>query len=71
MLTMNGQELAGRVQRQRPDVPIVYASGYVDDVVAQQGVLEPGTLLITKPLAEEALTPKLCQALAQGQRERG
>jgi len=67
---MNGRELARRIQRQRPDIRIVYMSGYADDAIAQHGVLEPATSLITKPFTEESLTRKLRQALEQTPRER-
>jgi CheY-like chemotaxis protein len=56
---MNGRELAGRVKERRPDVRVLYMSGYTEDAIAHRGVLDAGVSLISKPFTQESLTRKL------------
>jgi len=63
---LNGRELALRVRQRRPDIRVLYMSGYTEDAIANRGVLEAGALLISKPFTQEALTGKLREALGQG-----
>jgi CheY-like chemotaxis protein len=59
MPQMNGRDLARRVKQQRPDVRVLYMSGYTEDAIANQGALEAGSSLISKPFTQETLTRKL------------
>ena len=59
MPQMNGPELARRVKARRPDVRVLYMSGYTEDAIANRGVLEAGVSLISKPFSQEALARKL------------
>jgi len=68
---MNGRELGLRVKERRPDIRVLYMSGYTEDAIAHRGVLEPGALLISKPFTQEALTRKLREALGAELREQG
>jgi len=49
---LNGAEIARRARTMRPDLPIVYMSGYVADV---EGPLEPAAPLLQKPFTIAAL----------------
>jgi PAS domain S-box-containing protein len=60
---INGRELARRLQARRPSLRVLYMSGYTDDAIARHGVLEPGTLLLSKPFTEELLTRRVREAL--------
>jgi CheY-like chemotaxis protein len=62
---MNGRELALRVKERRPDIRVLYMSGYTEDAIAHRGVLEAGAFLISKPFTEESLTRKLREVLAR------
>jgi CheY-like chemotaxis protein len=46
---MNGPDLAQRLRRLRPDLQVMYISGYADDALSHHGVLEPGIVLLSKP----------------------
>jgi len=59
MPQMKGRELANRVQARRPDVRVLYMSGYTEDAIVNRGVLESGISLISKPFTQEALSRKL------------
>ena len=59
MPEMNGRELAEAVQRQRPGLPVLFISGYTDDIVAQHGILRDGVALLEKPFSTSALVHKI------------
>jgi PAS domain S-box-containing protein len=61
---MNGRELAERLTAGRPDLRVLYTSGYGEDVIARHGVLEPGVLLLQKPYALPKLAGLVRTALA-------
>jgi CheY-like chemotaxis protein len=60
---MNGRELAQRLKERRPDVRVLYMSGYTEDAIAHRGVLEQGAFLISKPFSQEVLARRLREAL--------
>jgi two-component system cell cycle sensor histidine kinase/response regulator CckA len=62
---MDGRELAARVTRERPDVQILFMSGYTDRMRTTDGYLEPGVHLLEKPFTAETLLKKTRQILGQ------
>ena len=58
-----GSELAGKIRILQPNVRVVFMSGYTQDLLAAQGVLEPGVHLIEKPFSETTLLTKLREIL--------
>jgi PAS domain S-box-containing protein len=52
---MSGRELAEAIGPHIPGLPVVYMSGYSHEVIAHQGVLEPGVLLVEKPFTDAQL----------------
>jgi two-component system cell cycle sensor histidine kinase/response regulator CckA len=57
---MNGRELAERLAWMRPNMKVVYMSGYTDDARIVRGL---ETLLLKKPFTPSALARKIRQAL--------
>jgi two-component system, cell cycle sensor histidine kinase and response regulator CckA len=55
MPEMSGRELAGRLLELRPALKVLYISGYSQDAIAQHGVLDPGTTLLSKPFTPDDL----------------
>jgi len=56
---MNGKELAQTVQALRPEIKVLYASGYTENAIAHHGVLDEGIEFIGKPYAPQALAVKV------------
>ena len=55
MPVLNGRDLAVRLAEQRPDLPILFTSGYTDDNVVRRGLLESGQPFLQKPFSPSAL----------------
>lgn len=60
---INGRELAERVARIRPEIRVLYMSGYTDQVIVHQGILESGAVLLQKPFTLATLATKLREIL--------
>jgi two-component system, cell cycle sensor histidine kinase and response regulator CckA len=56
---MSGRQLAMRLCELHPGLKVLFMSGYTDNVMAQHGVLEPGTELLQKPFTLHSLGDKV------------
>jgi PAS domain S-box-containing protein len=71
MPVIGGQELARRLQVQRPELPVVFMSGYTDDEVVRRGLLERGAPFLEKPFSPEVLARTLQQVVQRARPGRG
>jgi two-component system, cell cycle sensor histidine kinase and response regulator CckA len=55
MPEINGQDLAALVRRHRPDLPVLFMSGYNEEAVLHDGVLADDTSFLEKPFSPGAL----------------
>jgi PAS domain S-box-containing protein len=58
----NGKELATYLRSNGCEAPVIYISGYTDDVIADHGVLSTEVFFLQKPFGKEALLDKIWQA---------
>ena len=60
---MNGRELAQRISEIRPNVKVLYMSGYTENVIGRNGTLDAGVRLLQKPFTLRDLKSKVREAL--------
>ncbi len=62
---LNGREVAERLRAARPDLKVLYMSGYTDDAILRRGILAQRSSLIQKPFSAADLTNRVSELLAQ------
>src|SRR5262249_59367728 len=60
---VGGRELAERVAQLRPEVKVLYMSGYTEQAFNQQGLLGSDAVLLQKPFTLATLASKLREIL--------
>ena len=60
---MNGRQLACEVKRSRPDIKVLYTSGYTENAVIHHGRLDSGVLLLAKPYRKTDMARMIRTAL--------
>src|SRR5215472_4165435 len=60
---MSGRELAGRISARRPEIRVLYMSGYTDNVISSGGMLERGLAFMQKPFSPATLVRKVREVL--------
>ncbi|MGI4796369.1 MAG: ATP-binding protein [Janthinobacterium lividum] len=66
MPDMNGRQLAEEATRRQPGLKVLFTTGYTQDAVVHNGVLEPGMQLLPKPFNLEQLAFKMHEVLGAG-----
>jgi len=66
MPQMGGRELAKRIAALRPEIKLLFMSGYTDNAIVQQGVLDRETPFLQKPFTPAALAGKVRETLDMG-----
>lgn len=62
----DGRELAAMARQQRPDLKVLFITGYTQNAVTMSGFLEPGMELMTKPFTMDKLVAKVCEIGERG-----
>jgi two-component system cell cycle sensor histidine kinase/response regulator CckA len=63
MPDMDGKELSERIIAVKPGLKCLYMSGYTEDVIARQGILDEGVKFVCKPFSLKILAAKVREAL--------
>ena len=60
---LSGRQLAQQLAQLRPDLKVLYASGYTDNAILHHGILESGIAYLQKPFTPETLGRSVRQVL--------
>jgi len=66
---LSGRDLAELLSTRRPDMKVIYMSGYTDEVIAHRGILKAGIPFIQKPFTVVSLSRKVREVLDEAQEE--
>jgi signal transduction histidine kinase/CheY-like chemotaxis protein len=60
---MSGRELATLARQRNPSLKILYTTGYTRNAIVHNGILDPGTHLLSKPFSIDELATRVRQVL--------
>ena len=66
MPRMNGRALYAAASQRVPGLRVLFMSGYTENVIAHQGVLDEGIHFLPKPFSAQDLATKVREALGRG-----
>jgi two-component system cell cycle sensor histidine kinase/response regulator CckA len=67
---ISGKKLVQEIKKSRPDLKVLYISGYTDEIISQQGLLDKNIEFLQKPFLPEKLLTTLRNILDKGKGER-
>jgi CheY-like chemotaxis protein len=62
---LNGRQMADAARQRRPDLRVLFITGYAENAVIGNGLLEPGLHVLTKPFAMETLAHRITSIIAE------
>jgi two-component system, cell cycle sensor histidine kinase and response regulator CckA len=60
---INGRVLAEKIVCSRPRIKVLYVSGYTDDTIVRQGIMNEEVAFLQKPYTREALSTRVREIL--------
>lgn len=67
MPKLNGRRLAELLQPERPEMQVIFISGYTNDTIIRNGILNQEVSFLQKPFAPATLNRKIRESLARGE----
>lgn len=62
---MDGAQIAVEARRARPDLKVLYTTGYADNALVHEGQADPQIVLLSKPYKQSDLAGKIIEAMGQ------
>jgi CheY-like chemotaxis protein len=62
---VSGRVLADEALKRRPDLPVLFTTGYTENAIVHHGRLDPNVHLLTKPYTQKDLARKVHELLAK------
>ena len=62
---MNGRQVADAARVNRPDLKVLFITGYAENAVVSNGRLEKGMFVATKPFKMDALAARIREIIRQ------
>ena len=63
---MKSRDLANEALKIKPNLPVLFTSGYTENAIVHQGRLDDGVSLLSKPYARDELARRIRGLLTQG-----
>ena len=63
---LNGRQIADAARVKRPDLKVLFMTGYAENAAIASGILNPGMQMITKPFAMDAFTRRIRDLMEPG-----
>lgn len=67
---MNGRQLADAIRAPRPELPVLFVTGYAENAVLNHGHLERGMQVLTKPFAADVLARRVRELVGEESSDR-
>ena len=63
-VALNGRQMADAARENRPDLKVLFITGYAENAAIGNGYLEPGMHVLTKPFAMDMLAARIRSIIA-------
>ena len=63
---MNGPQLAAELASTRPDMKVLYLSGYTENAAIQHGIVDASVAFLSKPFSRDSLAKTIRDVLETG-----
>jgi CheY-like chemotaxis protein len=67
---ISGRQLVDEVKPIRPELPVLFTTGYTSNAIVHHGRLDPGVQLLNKPYTQRELARKVSQLLGSAARSK-
>jgi CheY-like chemotaxis protein len=67
---MNGRQMADAARNHRPDLKVLFITGYAENAILGNGTLPPGMAVLTKPFAMDNMAARIRSMIEAGRETR-
>jgi PAS domain S-box-containing protein len=62
---LNGRQIADAARQRRPELKVLFMTGYAENAALASGILEPGMAMVTKPFAMDDLAARIRRTIEE------